>query len=245
MAKASRRSLDFLTLSVFRVPVGSKVILILAESSLELIPPEIQSHPLILRDAERRGKEPRSILLDKARHYKAMRGLPKSEKRGRPDIVHMSMLAFQYSVLNMKGMGRMFVHTINDVVIRLRSDARIPKNYWNFVGLMEQLLNAGAVPPWGEPLLIAERKSLMELLRELGGRWIVLHEEGNRVDPLELGRALANSVVVVGGFPHGDFEDKRILRDASSVFRISDMPLDAWQVVFRAVTLAEISLGLI
>jgi rRNA small subunit pseudouridine methyltransferase Nep1 len=221
------------------------VMLILAESSMELAPPEIWRHPSIARDAERRGKRPGEILLDRARHHGAMLGLKDAERRGRPDIVHMCMLAFQYSLLAAVGRGSMAVHTINDVVIRLRPDVRPPKNYNNFVGLMEQLLSLGRVPAEGEPLMRAEPKGLRPLLDEAGGAWVVLHERGVRMDPLELGRLLADSVVVVGGFPHGDFKNSWLLEEADGVYRLGDRPLDAWQVVSRAVVLAEIALGLI
>ncbi|MGC8973867.1 MAG: 16S rRNA methyltransferase [Thermoproteus sp.] len=221
------------------------MMLVLAESSLELVPPEIWRHPAVLRDAERRGKKPGEILLDRARHHGAMLGLKDAERRGRPDIVHMCMLAFQYSPLNLAGRGSMVVHTIKDVVVRARPDVRPPKNYNNFVGLMEQLLSSGRVPAEGEPLMTAEAKDLRSLLEEAGGRWVVLHERGRRADPLELGRLLADSVVVVGGFPHGDFKNAWLLEEAEGVYRIGDRPLDAWQVVSKAVTLAEIALGLI
>lgn len=229
---------------ISRVDV-SAMILVLAEAALELVPRELWRHPAVVKDARRRGKEPGRILLDRARHHTAMATLRSSERRGRPDIVHMCMLAFQYSLLNAAGKGSMFVHAINDVVIKIRPDTRPPKNYYNFVGLMEQLLAEGRVPPRGDPLMVVERKKLRDLLEELGGRWVVLHERGRRADPLELGRGLADSVVVVGGFPHGDFENKWVVEEAAGVYRIGDRPLDAWQVVAKAVALAEIALGLI
>ncbi|MBP1449500.1 MAG: 16S rRNA methyltransferase [Thermoproteus sp.] len=221
------------------------MILVLAESSLELVPSEIAGHPAILSDARRRRKRPSEILLDRAKHHRAMRGLPKAEKRGRPDIVHQSALAFQYSILNKKGFGKLYIHTLSNIIIEIESNTRLPKNYNNFIGLMEQLLKEGRTPPRGRPLTRAEKGDLKELLDSLGGRWIVLHENGARVDPFELGRRLARSVVVVGGFPHGDFENRWVLHRADGVFRIGDYPLDSWQVVYRAVTLAEIALGLL
>ncbi|MEL9990873.1 MAG: 16S rRNA methyltransferase [Thermoproteus sp.] len=221
------------------------MILVLAESSLELIPPEIRRHPVVVRDAKRRHKRPEEILLDRSRHHGAMSSLARAEKRGRPDIVHMCLLAFQYSLLNMAGRGSMYIHTINDLVIRLKPDVRPPKNYNNFVGLMEQLLVNGRVPPSGEPLMTVEKMGLKALVESLGSRWVVLHERGARKDPLELGSLLADSVVVVGGFPHGDFDNKWLLEGADAVYRLGDRALDAWQVVARAVALAELALGLI
>jgi rRNA small subunit pseudouridine methyltransferase Nep1 len=221
------------------------VILVLAEASLELVPQEIAGHPAVLADARRRGKRPGELLLDRARHHRAMASLPNAHKRGRPDIVHQVLLAYQFSLLNLKGLGRLYIHTIADYVIEVDPATRPPKNYYNFVGLMEQLLLAGRVPPRGRPLMSARRIGLRRLLESLGREWVVLHEEGRRVDPLELGKTLAGSVVVVGGFPHGDFDNKWLLAEAAGVYKIGDMPLDAAQAVYRAVALAELALGLL
>lgn len=220
------------------------MILVLAEAALELVPQEIASHPAVLADARRRGKKPGELLLDRARHHKAMASLPNAHKRGRPDIVHQVLLAYQFSILNLKGFGRLYIHTVSDYVIEVDPATRPPKNYYNFVGLMEQLLSRGRVPPGGRPLMSARRSNLRELLTSLG-RWVVLHEGGRRIDPLELGKTLADSVVVVGGFPHGDFDNKWLLAEAAGVYKIGDTPLDTAQVIYRAVALAELALGLL
>jgi len=77
---------------------------ILADSELEIIPPEIARLPAIRKDAERRGKRAEEMLLDSSLHHSAMRGLDQWERRGRPDIVHMSMLIANESILNREGM---------------------------------------------------------------------------------------------------------------------------------------------
>jgi rRNA small subunit pseudouridine methyltransferase Nep1 len=86
------------------------VILVLAESALELVPSELRRHPAVLADAKRRRKKPGEILLDRSRHHPAMRDLPDASRRGRPDIVHQVLLVFQYSMLN-RGVwaGRMYI----------------------------------------------------------------------------------------------------------------------------------------
>ena len=221
------------------------MILVLAEAALELVPESLWRHPAIVADARRRGKKPGEILLDRARHHVAMAKLEKAEKRGRPDIVHQVLLAFQYSLLNRAGRGRAFVHTVGDYIISVKPETRVPKNYNNFVSLMEQLFKVGRVPPEGVALMEARRGSLAALLEELGGKWVVLHEQGRAVSFAELGRALADAVVVVGGFPHGDFENKWVLEGAETVYKIGNVSLDAAQAVCRAVAAAEAELGLI
>jgi rRNA small subunit pseudouridine methyltransferase Nep1 len=221
------------------------VILVLAESALELVPSELWRHPAVLADAKRRRKKPGEILLDRSRHHPAMRDLPDASRRGRPDIVHQVLLVFQYSMLNKRGLGRAYVHTRDDYVISLRPETRPPKSYNNFVSLLEQLYKVGRVPPSGEPLMELHKKDLRRLLEELGGRWVVLHETGEKLPLLDLGAALLNSVVVVGGFPHGDFENKWVLEKAVGRYRTGEETMDAPQVVCRAVVAAEAAAGLI
>ena len=50
--------------------------LILAESSLELVPEELTSHPSIISHAQRLGKESFEILLDNSWHFAAMKTNP-------------------------------------------------------------------------------------------------------------------------------------------------------------------------
>lgn len=221
------------------------MILVLAESALELVPSELWRHPAVLADAKRRRKKPCEILLDRSRHHPAMRDLPDASRRGRPDIVHQVLLAFQYSILSKRGLGRAYVHTRDGYVISLRPDTRVPKNYNNFVSLIEQLYKVGRVPPDGEPLMELHKKDLRQLLEELGGRWVVLHESGEKLPWQNLGGVLLNSVVVVGGFPHGDFENKWVLDKAVARYRIGDETMDAPQVVCRAVAVAEAAASLI
>ncbi|ACB39758.1 ribosome biogenesis protein [Pyrobaculum neutrophilum] len=221
------------------------MILVLAESAIELVPREIWSHPAVASDARRRGKRPGEILLDRARHHPAMAGLEDGARRGRPDIVHQVLLVFQYSLLNRRGLGRVYIHTRGDYIIQVKPQTRIPKNYNNFVSLMEQLYALGRAPPHGDSLMELHRGSLAGLLEQLGGRWVVLHERGARRRFAELGAALLNSVVVVGGFPHGDFSNRWVLEKAEAVYSVGDEPLDAAQAVCRAVAAAEASAGLI
>ena len=218
--------------------------IVLAESSLETVPRELWSHPVIVRDSKRRGRPPWRILLDKARHYHAMGTLPRKEKRGRPDIVHMSMLVALYSPLALSGTLRLYVHTIADRVIYVGEGVRIPKNYNNFVGLMEQLFSLGKAPPNAEtPLLRVEHMTLDRLLDSFGD-YVVMHERGRRLDLGKLADLAMDRTVVVGGFPHGDYDSPR-LRDRDRWVRVGDTAIDAWQVVERIVVAVEAKLGLI
>ena len=204
--------------------------LVIADAELEPVPQEIAGHPAVVNYAKRRGKKPEEVLLDSTYHHAALKKLPEGERRGRPDIVHLCLLNALESIANKEGLLHVYVHTRNNEVIHIKPETRLPRNYNRFVGLMEILFRRGAVPR-GLELLRLEKKSLRELVAEIGPDGVfVMHEAGRFVKPREFGRTLAeleNPVVVVGGFPHGDFRSE-IPWEKISIYK---EPLVAWAVV--------------
>lgn len=207
--------------------------LILAEAALELVPPALWGHPAVKRSAKRRGKPPSELLLDRSLHHAAMTGLPSNEKRGRPDIVHLTLLLALSSPLNKQGMLKVFIHTFNDQVVSIDPRVRIPRNYNRFVGLMEQLLTTGKVPPQGEPLLAAKRQTLQELISTINPTSAtILREKGAPTTPQRIARRLSNQqspTIIIGAFPHGDFKEETLKIKAANA-SIYPQPLDAWAV---------------
>ena len=119
---------------------SSMLSLILAESAVELVPNEIAGHPAIAKLAKRKKKEPRQLVLDQSYHHAAIVRLGKSGVgRGRPDIVHFSLLVALGSPLNSDGQLNCFVHTRDDHVIALDPRTRLPRNTDRFTDLIEQL----------------------------------------------------------------------------------------------------------
>jgi len=222
--------------------------MILVESALELVPTEIINHPAVVKNARKRGKKPGETLLDTSLHYYAMLKLKDREKRGRPDIVHISLLNALESPLNKAGCLRVYVHTYPGHVVFVKPETRIPRNYNRFVGLMEQLLVFGRVPPDSDdPLMYAKTMSLSDLLEVIGVKGLILlHEKGEERKLSEVvEKALKeNYAIGIGGFPHGDFS-KGILDIASYRYSIYDKPLATWIVVSRVITTAEHLLGII
>src|SRR5437016_13979848 len=67
--------------------------LILAESSIELVPNEITGHPAILKWAGRKKKDPHQLILDQSYHYSAILGLGNSGiGRSRPEMFDFGRL---------------------------------------------------------------------------------------------------------------------------------------------------------
>ncbi|MGQ9639636.1 MAG: 16S rRNA methyltransferase [Candidatus Bathyarchaeia archaeon] len=207
--------------------------LVLAESALELIPREILGHPSILRGARRKRKKPEQLILDRSYHHHAMTGIADSQRRGRPDIIHITLLTALSSPLNLNGNLKIYVHTRNDEVIFISPRVRIPRSSERFKGLLEQLYELGQVPPRGEPLMEMERMGVGELLKTIGPTLKVgLSINGENMRVRDVASSLAEHdrpVVLVGGFPRGHFsEDTISLLDR--IFKIYHVGLETWTV---------------
>lgn len=200
--------------------------MVIAEAALELIPPSLVDHPVIVKSARKRGKSPEKILLDSNFHHAAMKGLKNAQKRGRPDIIHIALLCALESVVNKQGDLKVYIHTRNDSIIHVNSKTRIPRSYNRFCGLFEKLLEEGSV----KNLLSVEKKELHTFLEGLPGKKAVMHQKGK---PSVLVRDIT---CVVGGFPHGDFAAELPYPQ----YCISTENLTAWAVVNELVVRYEL-----
>src|SRR5712691_4169466 len=212
--------------------------LILAESSIELVPNELVDHPAILNWAHRKRKDPHSLVLDQTYHHSAILWLgPRGIGRGRPDIPHLSLLLALGSPLNLTGELRCYVHTRDNNIIKVDPKARLPRNTDRFTSLLEQLYEEKVVPPTGHPLMSIKPGSLGDLLDEISGVVMALTTKGlpKRMDQVASRLTEHHTpVLLVGGFPRGHFSKQTLSRVKES-FRIHDQGLDAWTVVARAI----------
>ncbi|MGD2249448.1 MAG: 16S rRNA methyltransferase [Candidatus Methanofastidiosia archaeon] len=199
--------------------------LVIAEAALEVVPKSLVTHPVIVKSAKKRGKPPQKILLDSNYHHSAMKTLKDAQKRGRPDIVHVSLLCALESVVNKRGDLNVYVHTYNDDIIYINPETRIPRSYNRFCGLMEKLFETGSI----KRLLSVQKKSLNNFLEELPGG-IVIMEKGGQVIPLK-----KDMICVVGGFPHGTFTNEL----PYDKMGISNFQLTAWSVINELVVRYE------
>ena len=189
--------------------------IILAESPLELIPESISKHKVIRKYAKRRGKKPEECLLDSNFHHVAMKNLEDFNRRGRPDIVHVTLLYLLSSIPNKEDKLRVYVHTLNDEVIFIKPETRLPRSYNRFIGLIEQVMLEGKTP---NNLLFKEDIDIKELISRINPDCIILMDEKGENDLKFLISALkkANPCIIIGAFPHGgfkksyEFADKRI-----------------------------------
>ncbi|MDG6910436.1 MAG: ribosome biogenesis protein [Nitrososphaerota archaeon] len=207
---------------------------VFAESALELVPKEIWSHPAVVSDSKRREAKAGEILLDRSFHHSAMLRLKDSEKRGRPDLVHVALLSVTGTPLYLEGGVRLYAHTYPGLVVEVAEKTRIPKSYVRFRGLVEKCL----VEAPASGLLSVRRMSFPELVRKIApDRTFGLSVRGRRVRLGDLAREAAdakNPCVVVGGFPHGHFTGE-VEKELDQLARIDPRPLEAHVVAARVV----------
>jgi rRNA small subunit pseudouridine methyltransferase Nep1 len=197
-----------------------RFILIFLESSLERVPHSIAKHPAVVRDARRRRKKPEKIILDDSKHHAAMGKLERKQKRGRPDILHSCLL----SALDSRASNDMeiYVHTINNEIIWISAQTRIPRNYNRFIGLMEDLFEKKVISHADINLLKFLDLSLKELIDSLHPSEIVVMSEDGKIMEGYLRDIFKNEdvVICIGAFPHGSFEDEtlEIMREHEATF---------------------------
>jgi len=215
---------------------------VLAESALELVPKEIGRFPAVTSDSKRRRADASTILLDRSFHHTAMAKLKDSEKRGRPDLVHITLLSVTGTPLYLDGLVRVFVHTYDDMVLEIAEKTRIPKNYIRFRGLMEEALREK--PRQG--LIKVHSMGVKELIgRVRADEAAGLSVQGKQMPIENLARNLSlarEPCVVVGGFPHGHFSAET-LSAFDQLVRVHPKPLEAHVVAARVIYEVEKALG--
>jgi len=192
--------------------------IILLDCALELIPSEISSLKQIQKHATRRGKKPSELLLDQTHHGQSMTKLSQSERRGRPDITFLSLMTVLETPLCKEGLLSVHLQLQDGRIVEVNPEVRLPRNYDRFVGLIEQLLLHGRVPPQGDPLLKIHETSLEMFLSNLksdseSAITILAVEGGLQATREQLGTLLPQDsslpvIVGVGAFPHGDLPEE-------------------------------------
>jgi rRNA small subunit pseudouridine methyltransferase Nep1 len=150
------------------------------------------------------------MILDNSYHFAAMKKLSNSIKRGRPDIVHFALMEALSTPLFQQRKLRVYVHTINDKIIAIADNLRIPKTYFRFERLMAKLFAEGHIRSDDGDILMEVTEGTFELLlRTLRPDNVVgLSTTGVRSTAAEVARVVAyvpGSAIVIGAFPRGPF----------------------------------------
>jgi len=208
--------------------------IILAESSLELIPKKIHNHPSVTSYSKKFKKNSSNTLLDNSWHFGAMKGLDNEIKRGRPDIIHLTLLSLCTTPVFYKNKIKVFVHTVNDEVISINNNTRLPKSYHRFQGLMEKLFLTKKIESEDEILMEIKNSSLSQLVSKIKPTQIIgLTTQGQKIGLDKLIEQIEeNSCIMLGGFQKGHFnnETEKIINKS---FSINDSSLEAHLVASR------------
>ncbi len=201
-----------------------------------MIPPELQKHKSVLASAKRFNKKPSELLLDISWHFAAMKGIENELKRGRPDLIHFCLLEVCSIPLYFEKKLNVFVHTINDKVIFLGQNVRLPKSYHRFAGLIEKLYSTGKIEEKNKTLLQIKNMNFDSLINNIKPKQIVgLSTKGISISYQQLAEEIGNDTcLVVGGFAKGHFSDKT-KKHFDKIVSVDKNPLEAHVIISRVL----------
>lgn len=204
------------------------------DSSTELVPRKLASHPQVVKNAFKRGKKPLETMLERSIHHKAILRLKNSEKKGRPDILHTCLKIISDSPVYKVGILRVIVHTLGGKWIVLNDRVRLPVTYGNFIGLMEKLLSTGRILDPGARVLmeVVSRDEALRIL-ECYRRRILFTHVGKRVEMGDYVRRVSAdgepACFLIGAYPKGR-PSEDIWNMASEKVSVYEGVLAAWTV---------------
>ena len=177
-------------------------------------------------------------ILDKNIHYDIIKKVDNSDKRGRPDIVHFSLLESIDSPLYKNNNLEIYVHTVNDYVIKIGKELRLPRSYLRFNGLIEKLFKTRKILSNKESLMSLNKIELKSLIKQFDNCHIIgLSRLGRQSSYQDIALKLAdtkNPVLIIGGFARGQFS-KNTLKNVNELLSVGKLPLSSHTVVSRVL----------
>src|SRR5438309_11872188 len=129
---------------------------------------------------------------------------------------------------------RIYIHAIDDKVISVGNNVRLPKSYHRFVGLIEKLYSTGIIKEGEKKLLEIKNMGFGELIDKINPKEIIgLSTKGATSSYEKLAKVIGkDSCIVVGGFPKGHFSDQ-ILKSMNNLVSVDENPLEAHVIISR------------
>ncbi|MHA1291399.1 MAG: hypothetical protein ACTSQJ_01875 [Promethearchaeota archaeon] len=217
------------------------LILIFAESGIEIIPKKIREHSSVRPHLK--SKNYASQLLDNALHHSAMQKLKNFEKRGRPDILHICLLNALGSPLNKSGNLRLFIHTCKNRIFEINPKIRITRNFNRFKGLMAKTLIDGGIITPSIKLIAPYKGTLKNLIDSFNNSKIILFSSRGKLITNYLNlfpkNLLNNFIAIIGCFQKNTYS-KYIFDLSKNIISISKYHLDSWVVTNKIITYYEL-----
>jgi rRNA small subunit pseudouridine methyltransferase Nep1 len=128
------------------------------------------------------------------------------------------------------------VHTIDDKVILVGQNVRLPKSYHRFVGLIEKLYSEKEVGDNNKKLLELKNMTFSDLIKKIDPKQVIaLSSEGIKSNYQQLSKEINDKTcLVVGGFQKGEFSDK-IKKCFDKVVSVDANPLEAHIIISRVL----------
>lgn len=183
--------------------------IILEEASLELVPEKFRNHESCRLVEKRFGIPPEMQILDDNYHHAIVSKLSNAEKRGRPDIVHFSLLDTVSTPAYLEDLVKVYVHTVNNVTIKLESGVRLPRTFERFCGVMAKLLS-GKLEEKEKDLFHVSNEKIEELVSSIDAKRVVcLSTTGvpKDIDSFVRDVSSEKAIWMIGGFARGHIED--------------------------------------
>ncbi len=190
--------------------------ILISESEIELIPPKIKS---IIQ--KRLGNNPRTLwvtheILDSNYHHSFMKNIEERDRRGRPDILYITLHTLLSSRQFINNQIEVYFGTRDNKYFKIMPGTRIPRSYNRFCGILQKLLE-GKRNPW------IIKTPYQEIIKD--HRIILFDENGNK--SIEEYNPYKNDLIIIGGFPRGGFRGSY---NPKLTIRIGDSELDTWAV---------------
>jgi rRNA small subunit pseudouridine methyltransferase Nep1 len=153
-----------------------------------------------------------------------------------------------------EGLLKVHLHLQDGRIVDVNPEVRLPRNFDRFVGLMEQLLINGRVPPDGVKLMSITERTLPQLVASLSAEsvksrtWLT-SESGRPSSPSSILSAIPDDasmdlIIGIGAFPHGSFS-KVVEEVFTDRVRLDRDVMMAWHVCAEIVWLYSSKLGVL
>ncbi|TNJ28418.1 putative Ribosome biogenesis protein NEP1 [Giardia muris] len=185
-------------------------------------------------------------LLNVDDHHVTLKKTHRPPEAARPDITHQALLALLDSPLNKAGLLEVWVHTANNVIIRIDPSVRLPRTFKRFCGLIVQLLHKMVIraDDSNRKLLHVVKGPLIKhipadipivLLSRVAGEPVSLKELALRLTKEQQPPTCQPIAVVIGAIAHGHIS----IEYATEKVSISNYALSAAAVASRLCTAFE------
>lgn len=159
-----------------------------------------------------------------------------SMRYGRMDIVHQCLMALLDSPLNRAGNAQIFVHSIENVLIRVEGETRVPRSLHRFRGLIDNLLVDGSVKSTsGDVLMKVIKNPVREHLPPNTIKFGLSHE--GEIKKRNFFKQHASQGYVV--FLNADQKSDDFFPDAEFRMKLSEYPLSAFVCCTKVCSLFE------